>query len=242
MSRNLMTRILPVLLLLGATACAGREAAPVTGQSEPSDPIEPVNRAVFAGNQFVDRNLLRPVARAYRNNMPQRVQNSVGNFAGNLGEPATLVNDVLQGNARRAWNTTQRFAVNSTVGVAGLFDVASGWGLPRHRADFGQTFGVWGVGAGPVTQLPLLGHSNLRDTAGTVVGFVGNPLSFVSGASLVSAAGAGANVLDMRSRLLPITDRLEAESLDYYATLRSAREQNRLAFVAEGRRGEPVAP
>lgn len=231
-------RLLPMLLLLLlAAACAGRDATQAVTADEPADPLESVNRAVFEGNLVVDRAVLRPVARAYREHVPQRVRTSVGNFAGNLGEPRTLVNDLLQGNTTRAWNTTQRFVVNTTLGVAGLFDVAAEWGLPRHNADFGQTLGVWGVGPGPVTQLPLLGHSNLRDTVGTVAGFVGNPLGYVPGASTVVAAGNGVGVVDMRARMLPQTDAMEATSLDFYAAVRSAREQHRAAFVEEGRQG-----
>lgn len=230
-------RLLPTLLLLLAAACAGRDATQAVTADEPADPLESVNRAIFEGNLALDRAVLRPVARVYREHVPQRVRTSVGNFAGNLGEPRTLVNDLLQGNTTRAWNTTQRFVVNTTLGVAGLFDVASEWGLPRHNADFGQTLGVWGVGPGPVTQLPLLGHSNLRDTVGTVAGFVGNPLGYVPGASTVVAAGNGVGVVDMRARMLPQTDAMEATSLDFYAAVRSAREQHRASFVEEGRQG-----
>ncbi|MBR0663923.1 VacJ family lipoprotein [Roseomonas hellenica] len=230
-------KVLPLLLLLVAAGCAGRDGSQAVAAGEPGDPAESVNRVVFDGNQFVDRTVLRPVASAYREYVPQRIRSSVGNFAANLGEPRTLVNDLLQGNTTRAWNTTQRFAVNTTIGVAGLFDVATDWGLPRHNADFGQTLGVWGVGPGPVTQLPLLGHSNLRDTVGTVAGFFGNPLSYLPDAGIVLAAGTGAGLMDTRARVLPQTDAMEATSLDYYAALRSARAQNRDAVVEEGRQG-----
>lgn len=226
-----------LLLLVVATGCAGRDDAQAVAQGEPTDPIESVNRVVFDGNQFVDRTVVRPVARAYREHIPQRIRSAVGNFSGNLGEPRTLVNDLLQGNTTRAWNTTQRFAVNTTVGVAGLFDVATDWGLPRHNADFGQTLGVWGMGPGPVTQLPLLGHSNVRDTVGVVAGFFGNPMGYLPGAGTVVAVGTGAGLIDTRASLLPQTDSMEATSLDYYAALRSARAQNRAALVEEGRQG-----
>ena len=122
-------------------------------------------------------------------------------FVGNLAQPEIAVNDVLQGNFSRAWNTTERFGVNTTVGGAGVFDVASGWDLPGHPADFGQTLGVWGVDSGPAVQLPLLGPTNARDAVGTVVGSAMNPLGFAGGgaASAVTTVGAGLGVVDGRA-------------------------------------------
>lgn len=236
-ARDSGAKLLPALLLLLAAGCAARDDAPTIAEGESHDPIESANRVVFDGNLFVDRTVVRPVARAYREQVPQRVRSSVGNFARNLGEPQTLVNDLLQANTTRAWNTTQRFVVNTTVGVAGLFDVAADLGLPHHNADFGQTLGVWGVGPGPVTQLPIMGHSNLRDTVGTVAGFFGDPLGYVPGAGTVLAAGKGVGLMDMRARILPQTDALEASSVDFYAAVRSVREQQRAALVEEGRQG-----
>ncbi|WP_428488485.1 MlaA family lipoprotein [Rhodopila sp.] len=195
---------------------------------------------MFSANQAVDHNVIKPVATAYKNNVPNRVQHGVHNFVTNLGEPVVLVNDLLQGNVSRAWNTTRRFVVNTTAGGIGIFDVAGGWGLPHHEADFGQTFGVWGIGPGPAVQLPLLGPSNVRDSVGGVLGFVANPLSYVPGGavSTVTIAGAGGGALDTRSRLLGTTDSLEKNSLDYYATLRSISAQRRAALVQEGRQGK----
>jgi phospholipid-binding lipoprotein MlaA len=137
----------------------------------------------------------------------------------------------------RAWNTTQRFAVNTTVGGAGLFDVASEWDLPAHDADFGQTLGVWGVEPGPAVQLPLLGPSNLRDTAGTVFGLLGDPVGTVPGIGMVRMVSAGTDIVDGRARMLAVTDDLEKNSVDYYAALRSLYAQNRIAFIAEGKAG-----
>jgi len=129
--------------------------------------------------------------------------------------------------------------VNSTVGVGGLLDVGTDLDLPRHAADFGQTLGVWGVGPGPAVQLPLLGPSNTRDTVGTVAALFANPLSFIPGSVItgVVAGGTGAGVVDGRANLLETTDALEASSLDYYASLRSAQAQRRAAMIEEGRRG-----
>ena len=210
-----------------------------------NDPAEPTNRRIFAANQFVDRNALQPVARAYKDNLPGRVRRSLHNFTNNLGQPAVAVNDLLQGSFGRAWTTTQRFVINTTVGGAGLFDVATDWGRPGHEADFGQTLGVWGVGPGPAVQLPLLGPSNVRDSIGKLAGLATNPLTFVPGGAIsaVRTASGGAGLVDGRAELLPSTDALEKSSLDYYATVRSATAQRRAAFVEEGKTGgTPPAP
>jgi phospholipid-binding lipoprotein MlaA len=236
-----LTRGPAIASILFLVACAHVPTEPEARAEydRANDPAEPTNRAIFAGNQFVDRHALRPVARAYDEHVPSPVRKGLHNFVSNLREPAIAVNDVLQANFSRAWNTTQRFMVNSTVGGAGLFDVASDWNRPHHDADFGQTFGVWGMGTGPSVQLPLFGPSNARDAVGKVVGFVGNPLSFVPGGTMstIELAGGGVGAVDGRADLLSVTDNLEQTSLDYYVALRSMEAQRRAAFVAEGKAG-----
>jgi phospholipid-binding lipoprotein MlaA len=231
--------LLATALVLSACAHAPADPGARAEFERNNDPAEPTNRAIFGANQFVDRNALRPVAQGYTEYVPGAVRRGLHNFVGNLGEPAIAVNDVLQGNIHRAWNTTQRFAINTTAGGAGLFDVASDWDRPHHSADFGQTLGVWGIGPGPVVQLPLFGPSNLRDSVGKVAGLVTNPVSFVPGgaAAMVGGVSGGIGVVDGRADLLPTTDALEASSLDYYATLRSIMAQRRAALVAEGKAG-----
>jgi phospholipid-binding lipoprotein MlaA len=227
--------------VLSLFACAHAPADPEARAEyeQNNDPAEPTNRAIFAGNQFVDRHALQPVARGYEDHVPGRVRKSIHNFVGNLGQPVIAVNDVLQGNFSRAWNTTQRFAINTTAGGVGLFDVATDWNRPEHSADFGQTLGVWGVGPGPAVQLPLFGPSNVRDGVGKIVGLVANPANFVSGgaATAVGAVSGGLGLVDGRANQLGTTDSLEHTSLDYYATLRSAMAQHRAAVVEEGKAG-----
>ncbi len=231
-------RILFGLLALSACAHAPADPAARAEFNQTDDPAEPTNRKIFSANQYVDRNALKPVAESYKEYVPGGARRGIHNFVNNLAEPGIAVNDVLQGNLARAWNTTQRFAVNSTVGGAGLFDVASGWDLPRHQADFGQTLGVWGVAPGPKVQLPLFGPSDVRDATGQVVGLVTNPLNAVTGgAAAVLAVGSGLGVVDGRAGLLSVTDAMERDSLDYYATLRSLQEQRRAKLVAEGKAG-----
>ena len=224
------------------TACASAPTQPDAHAEHEriNDPAEPINRAIFAGNKLVDDNALQPIARAYEEHMPGGVRKSIHNFVGNLGQPAVALNDVLQGNFSRSWSTIQRFAINTTVGGAGLFDVATDWNRPGHAADFGQTLGVWGVGPGPSVQLPLLGPSTVRDSVGQVVGFATNPARLIGGAAAtLGTAAAAAGAIDGRARALNATDALERNSLDYYAASRDAAAQRRAALVAEGKVGRP---
>ena len=169
-----------------------------------NDPAEPTNRAIFAGNKFVDDNALQPIARGYEDYVPGRVRKSLHNFVNNLGQPAVAVNDVLQGNFSRSLNTLQRFLINTTVGGAGLFDVATGWDRPGHLADFGQTLGVWGVGPGPSVQLPLFGPSNVRDSVGKVIDLVSNPTNFIPGGAAATVSSGTGGVGFIRTRYIPI--------------------------------------
>ncbi len=229
--------------VLALSAC-GTVAEPA-GSAEVHDPAEGVNRRIFTANQFVDRNVLAPVARGYRDYTPQVVQRSVGNFSRNLRQPVVLTNDLLQGNVGRAWNTTQRFVVNSTAGVGGLFDLTETVGLPPgHDASFAQTLGVWGVAPGPAVHLPLLGASSARDAAGMVLGFAADPLSPIPGGAMstISTVGMSAGMVNGHAAALETTDALQATSLDPYAAMRSAQAQRSARMVEEGRRGTPTTP
>ncbi|MGR3914159.1 MAG: VacJ family lipoprotein [Gammaproteobacteria bacterium] len=159
-------RWLFTLLLAGALAlggCAGNKTRPAGGQSVVSDPFEPVNRVFFSFNQFLDRFLIRPGARAYAFMLPPVWRRGIGRAFENLDMPGTIVNDVLQLKPIHTLRDTSRFVVNTTVGLLGVVDVASKIGLHEHQEDFGQTLGRWGVPAGPYLVLPFLPPSNLRD-------------------------------------------------------------------------------
>jgi phospholipid-binding lipoprotein MlaA len=229
-------------LLLFCYGCAGAPHDPTAANDADAehDPAEPVNRAIFKANVTADHAVMRPVAQAYTDHVPESVQKGIHNVVQNLKEPAVAVNEALQGNLKHAWQSVQRLAVNSTVGVAGVFDVAEKLGVPPHKADFGETLAVWGVGEGPFVELPLLGPSNARDTVGTVVDFAMNPLTYVGGApaTYASVATGGANVVDTRAQHLHDLDELERNSLDYYATLRSVYRQHRDAEIDAARQPE----
>src|SRR5215475_5221789 len=223
-------------LLLACAGCATSSGDPAVADEADSDndPAEGVNRAIFKANLAADHAVMRPVAQAYTDHVPEVVQTGIHNVVQNLKEPAVALNDLMQGNVKHAWESVQRLAVNTTVGAAGIVDVAAKWGLPPHKADFGQTLAVWGVGEGPFVELPLLGPSNPRDALGTAVDLALNPLTFVGGAPATYAgiATGGANAVDKRAQHLEDLDALERNSLDYYAALRSVYRQHREAEIS----------
>ena len=227
--------VLVLGLLLGCSGCATSSQAPSTAEDADSDndPAEGVNRTIFKANLAADHAVMRPVAEAYTDHVPEVVQSGVHNVVQNLREPAVALNDLLQGNVNHAWQSVQRLAVNTTVGAVGIVDVAAKWGLPPHKADFGQTLAVWGVGEGPFVELPLLGPSSPRDALGTAVDLALNPLTFVGGAPATYAgiATGGGNFVDARAQHLHDLDELERNSLDYYAALRSVYRQHREAEI-----------
>ncbi len=153
------TKFRQAALALGVTVMLAGCAGP-----NPRDPYESYNRAMFNFNDTVDTYALKPVATAYKNVTPSFVQTGVNNFFGNLSDAWSAVNNLLQGKGQDGMSDVARFALNSTLGIVGLFDIASEAGLPKHKEDFGQTLGVWGVESGPYLVLPLLGPSTVRDT------------------------------------------------------------------------------
>lgn len=210
-----------------------------------NDPIEPTNRQIFAADEFLDRNAMKPVAQAYRDNVPDVVQHRLHDFLANLQDPMIEVNDLLQGNFARGWITLQRFVINTTFGGLGLFDVAATADLPFHDADYGETLAVWGFGEGPYIVLPILGPSNVRDAIGSGMAFFLDPLGFVGGTNaLIANISRGvANGVDDRADNIDKLNALEENSLDFYATLRSAYRQHRAHEIAEalGKADQPTS-
>ncbi|WP_434562767.1 VacJ family lipoprotein [Pseudomonas sp. Z5-35] len=231
-----------VIVALAAFASGCTSTPPATpGSCQPApyavhDPVEPVNRGIFAFNRTLDDYALAPVARGYRK-LPDMVQTGVHNFVANFGEPKVFINDLLQGNGQRSVTTLGRFVINTTVGMVGLIDVSGKMGIERHEADFGQTFGVWNIAPGPIVELPLFGTGNLRDATGKVVSFAVDP--FGSNSDTVETLGTiktVGGVVDGRAEALPLTDKLQTQP-DYYVALRDAIAQRRADFVADGKLG-----
>jgi phospholipid-binding lipoprotein MlaA len=223
-----------------AAAFLGGCASGDTGAAEVWDPIETPNRFIFSINRAVDIIAIRPIAVLYRDWVPEPAQKGVRNLLDNLGEPVTAINEVFQGDPSRALTTMARFLVNSTLGVAGLFDVATMMGMPRTKEDAGKTIGMWaGVepeNGGFYMVLPLIGPSNARDATGLMIDYAIDPFQILPFAFnwdwwYIGLPRYGLNVIDYRSRTMFALDDLEKNSVDYYAALRSAYTQNRADLI-----------
>jgi phospholipid-binding lipoprotein MlaA len=199
-----------------------------------NDPAEPFNRGVFAFNRVVDDYALAPVARGYRYS-PDFFQTGVHNFVANFGEPKVFINDLLQGNPMRSANTLGRFVLNTTVGVVGLIDVSGMAGIPRHDADFGQTFGVWGIPQGPYLFIPVLGPSTVRDGTGLIVRAYASPLAYVVTDVPVRNILYGVGFVDARAQALQSESFVDQAALDRYTFIRRAYLQRRAYLVRDGK-------
>ncbi len=221
-----------------ATGCASTSATSASNDGA-YDPIEPFNRKVYAFNEAADRAVIGPAADAYVAVTPKVARTGISNALANLNSPVVFVNDILQGEFLRAGDTTYRFLMNSTIGLAGLFDVASEFGVEGHSEDFGQTLAVWGVNPGPYIVLPLLGPSNLRDTTGFVTDIAFDPLTWseidndqgLTDAINYTALGLG--VFDTR---VALDDQLETlrEQTEPYIALRRIYSSQRKAEIRNG--------
>ena len=248
-------RLLRPVTVVAAVAILGSGCATQPLASDPealadyqanNDPLEPTNRFLYRVNDVIDVNVLKPVAQGYRYVVPGAVRRSLGNALRNVASPVVFANDVLQGHPRYAAETVTRFVVNSTAGLGGLFDVADDLGLPPHRgANFGTTLGVWGVGEGPFLFLPLLGPSNVRDSGGFAGNVLLDPFTWASfgGVNALQGSRFGVGAVDTREQLLDPVDQVKRDSLDPYATFRSAYRQSRAAEIAAASQdGKPLPP
>ena len=239
------------LSLLGLSACgtmqhrSAEDAAPPpaqAGQDNADDPFEGFNRAMYSFNDKLDRYALKPVAKGYRAITPVPVRRSVSNFFSNLHDPAVMLNNLLQGKPVRAASDFSRFFVNSTVGIFGLFDVASKLGMPKHKEDFGQTLAVWGVGSGPYLVLPFFGPSNMRDAPALIVDWETYPPNHMSDHSTRDKMFV-LEVIDKRAQLLDAGDILEqAAGQDPYVFVREAYRQQRRYLIYDGNPPQAAPP
>jgi phospholipid-binding lipoprotein MlaA len=213
--------------LLGLSALAGCASGPT---ADARDPLEPLNRSIYEFNEGVDRAIVKPVATAYVDVMPSPVRAGVGNFFDNLRDAWSAVNAALQARPREAAENTMRFAVNTTMGLAGVLDVASEMGIERTTLDFGQTLGRWGVPPGPYLMLPLLGPSTLRDTAALPVDRQGNPVSSVGHVQTRNELTV-LRLVDTRASLLRAGEMLEGAALDRYSFVRDSYLQRRQSQI-----------
>jgi len=221
------------LLLFGLLAL--QFSAVCLADQKANDPLERLNRATYAFNDLLDRMLVRPVAKGYKTVTPQPVRGAVSNLIANLYYPTTAVNQFLQGKIKDGLSDSARFVVNSTVGIGGLFDPATKFGLQAHDEDFGQTLGVWGVPPGPYLVLPLFGPSDFRDAPSKYINtYTEVPHYFprawrVKGGYIVR----GAYGIDQRTQLLGADEAL-AQAFDPYALLRDTYVRHREFLVRDG--------
>jgi phospholipid-binding lipoprotein MlaA len=190
------------------------------------DPLEPVNRKVFAFNEGLDRVVLKPVATAYKAVLPSPVQTGVTNFFSNLGDPWSALNLMLQGRVKEGLSDVARFGTNTVAGCLGVLDLASGWGMSHHGEDFGKTLGAWGVGTGAFLMLPVLGPSDLRDAAALPIDSLGRPQTYVRNVPVRNSLTV-LQAVNKRADLLQADKLLDEVSFDKYSFLRDAYLQRR---------------
>jgi|TARA_B100000686_G_scaffold206933_2_gene213865 phospholipid-binding lipoprotein MlaA len=228
--------VLALSVSLTTTGCAPKLAGGGLATEPLNDPLESTNRALHGFNQAIDQTTFKPIAKIYRKRLPLPVRLSINNFFRNLGEPTTIVNDILQGKGKQAVNDGARFAINTTLGLLGLLDLATPLGLPYHTEDYGQTLALWGMPSGPYLVLPILGPSTLRDTFGKLPAlFITDPLLLVSDEpylgggryGLLHASFRTLHAIDLRAQLLPL-DSLMSLQVDSYSFLKATFRQNRL--------------
>ena len=223
---RIRNRVGPLVLTIAWLTCLCSAAAAQANH----DPLEGYNRKMFWFNNQVDHYVLKPVATGWSKITPERLRQSVSNFFQNLRFPVVVLNDLLQLKLKDTGSDIGRFAVNTSVGVLGFFDPASGWGLAAHDEDFGQTLGYWGVPSGPYLVLPFFGPSDPRDTVGLAADSFSTVYPYFVAWEYTFGAN-GMNVINGRAQVLKEVDQFKQASLDYYVAVRNAYLQRREALV-----------
>ena len=223
------------ILLLGIISLLMSGCATYSGNSiaDANDPWQSVNRPVFAVNDAFDQGLFKPLAEVYNSVTPKPVQTGVTNFFSNLNEIDNAINNLLQGKPNASLISVGRLAVNSTVGLAGIFDVASHLGLTHTPEDLGQTLGVFGAGSGPYIVLPFLGSNSVRDIPGTILSMYLNPLAWLDDVSFRNIM-VGVNAVDSRANLLAKEDIASEISSDKYTLYKDAYLEERNFEISDG--------
>jgi phospholipid-binding lipoprotein MlaA len=216
----------------GAALCVAVCGGCATG-TNPRDPFEQFNRGIYSFNEAIDRTYLTPVAESYRAVVPQFVRSSVSNFFANVNDVVVMLNNLLQGKFTAAYTDFGRIAINTTLGVGGLFDVASEAGIDKHDEDFGQTLGYWGIDHGPFIVLPLFGPSSGRDAVGRFVDHYADLLTYVDPVRARNVI-FGTRIVQRRSELLDASSVLQTAALDPYEFVRDAYLQRRRNLVYDG--------
>ncbi len=227
-ARSLNLAAVALTLVLQGCATTSHASAPV-----PQDPFESWNRGVFAFNEGLDAHVIKPVATGYTYVLPSFVRTGVTNFFANFTDLWSGINSVLQGKLRNGGSDGMRVVTNTTVGIVGLFDVATELGIKKYPEDFGQTLGVWGFGAGPYVVWPVLGGYSLRDSFGLPLDIAATPGFWVDDTGW-SIGIAGLQFVNARANLLKASDILDDAVLDKYTFVRDANLQRRRSLVYDG--------
>lgn len=225
---------LPLVLSACATTPPTSDPDALAEFRETNDPLEPTNRVFYAVNNGIDTVILRPLAIAYRAVLPETIRSHTHNVLTNLGMPVQLFDDMLEARPRRAGDSLMRLLLNTTVGVGGVFDVATDLGYPDHDSDGGITLAMWGLPNGPYLFLPILGPSSPREATGFGVDYAINPLSWIGKGTTVDALGytkLGLSAIDARAAVLDDLDKIKSQALDPYATIRSLYRQRRASQI-----------
>jgi len=229
-------RCLPSIaaLLLCVTLVGCATISPPTSR-EPDDPLESANRVVFDTNTALDDALIKPIAESYRKIVPEFLRDRIRAAIDNLTEPRIFANDLLQRRPDAAGITFARFFINTIVGLAGMFDLATKQGFPKQPGDFGQTLHRWGVDDGPYLVLLFFGPSNVRDAFGLGVDLFTPPFLAVTGhtGTVTNLTVGAVDGIDLRARNIETLDEIKASALDYYAQMKSLTQQRRQAQLRE---------
>jgi len=218
-------------LLAGCATAPGGDSGEAPVRAE-HDPLEPLNRSLYAINDAVDRVTLKPIARGYKAVVPEFARRGVTNFSRNLFTPRSAVNNFLQGKPGPGFSELGRFIINTTLGIGGLIDIATAQGMPVYDEDFGQTLAVWGIPEGPYLFIPILGPNTLLDAASIPIDIASDPLYHYDNSSVRDKVYV-LRLIDLRMRLLTAETLLE-DSKDPYLTLRESYLQNRRFQVYDG--------
>jgi len=223
-----------MFLALMAAGCASTSLPP-GDETAISDPLEGMNRFFFDINQRLDRNAAKPAANIYKDTVPHSVRSSFHNVLDNLGGPVTVANDLLQAQFENASIAAGRFVINTTIGLGGIFDVATDWGMPSRNRDFGETMGTYGVPPGPYLVLPFRGSTDVRDFAGNYIDGYASPLHYVryDGNNYVGLVKSTLGSMDNRSNNIVTFRDIQRTSVDYYATMRTLYMERRARLIED---------
>ncbi len=227
--RKTLVTVTSIALLAASTACSTPK-----GEATEYDPWESFNRPMYQLNYVVDGVVLKPITQVYRGVVPEYGREHVHNFVENLASPITFANSILQGDPENTFVTLWRFMFNSTIGIGGLFDVASELGLKNRKTDFGQTLALYGVENGPYLFLPIMGPSGVRDGVGRIADYFTHPASYVDSETTAISLWA-ITAVDARSENYDLIENVYKSSLDPYATFRSGYIQKRDSDIKKAR-------